>query len=121
MRMSIPTGVHTSTASVACGEVVLDLTLRRAGAHDPDWGPAAVAVAALLALAATLVVILRRRAASVPSGRFAPDDRGVTADEMARSRPLVIDGSASDDSNGHGRARLPAWSSEGRAETDTLS
>ncbi len=120
MRVSIPTGVHTSTARVACGEVVLDLTLRRAGDHDPDWGPAAVAVAALLALAATLLVILRRRAASVPSGRFAPDDLGVRADEMERRAP-VIDGSASEDSNGHGRARLPAWSSEGRAETDTMS
>jgi UDP-GlcNAc:undecaprenyl-phosphate GlcNAc-1-phosphate transferase len=118
----IPSTEHSSTASVACGGVVLDIVVRAVTTgHGTDWSPPVVAVVALLALAATLVTILRRRAATVAVGTFVPDDRGIGGDELRLRSPPVIDGSVAGDSNGHGTHRLPAWSSEGRAETDRLS
>jgi len=122
VQARIPSGEHSSTASVACGEVVLDLTVRLAsGGQGRDWTPVVVAVAALLALAGTLVLLLRRRAAAARAGRLVPDDRGIAGDELRLRGPSIIDPSVSGDTNGHGPDRLPAWSAEGRAETEPLS
>jgi len=118
----IPAGERSATASVACGNVGLDFLVRGVtGGHGMDWSPVAVAVAAFMALAATLVIILRRRAAAVATRRLISDDRGVVGDELRLANSPVIDGSVSGDSSGRDRDRLPAWSSEGRAETDRLS